>query len=61
MRFAVDICDTLLHQGSFPSGTPGNGVHKVILTVGTALKPPIGELYKKAPCLHQNLPIWESK
>jgi len=23
-------------QGSFPAGTPGNGVHKVILTVGTA-------------------------
>jgi len=23
-------------QGSFPAGTPGNGVPKVILTVGTA-------------------------
>jgi len=28
--FAVDV------QGSFPAGTPGNGVPKVILTVGTA-------------------------
>jgi len=23
-------------QGSFPAGTPGNGVPKVILTMGTA-------------------------
>jgi len=23
-------------QGSFPAGTPGNGIPKVILTVGTA-------------------------
>jgi len=36
-------------QGSFPAGTPGNGVPKVILTVGTALKPALGELYKKHP------------
>jgi len=34
-------------QGSFPAGTPGNGVPKVILTVGTA--PALGELYKKHP------------
>ena len=36
-------------QGSFPAGTPGNGVPKVILTVGTAFKPALGELYKKLP------------
>jgi len=34
-------------QGSFPAGTPGNGVPKVILTMGTAFKPALGELYKK--------------
>ena len=34
-------------QGSFPVGTPGNSVPKVILTVGTAFKPALGELYKK--------------
>ena len=33
-------------QGSFTRGTPGNGVPKVILTVGTAFKPALGELYK---------------
>jgi len=37
-------------QGSFPVGTPaGNGVPKVVLTVGTAFKPALGELYKKHP------------
>jgi len=36
-------------QGSFPVGTPGNGVPEVILTVGTAFKPALGELYKKHP------------
>jgi len=36
-------------QRSFPAGTPGNGVPKVILTVGTAFKPALGELYKKHP------------
>jgi len=33
-------------QGSFPAGTPGNGVPKVILAVGMAFKPALGELYK---------------
>jgi len=36
-------------QGSFPAGTPGNGVPEVILTVGSAFKPALGELYKKHP------------
>jgi len=36
-------------QGSFPARTPGNGFSKVILTVGTAFKPALGELYKKHP------------
>ena len=36
-------------QGSFPAGTPGNGVPKVILTVGTVSKSALGELYKKHP------------
>ena len=36
-------------QGSFPAGTPGNGVPKVILTVGRPFKPAVGELYKKLP------------
>jgi len=36
-------------QESFPAGTPGNGVPRVILTVGTAFKPALGELYKKHP------------
>jgi len=36
-------------QGSFPAWTPGNGVPKVILTVGTTFKPALGELYKKHP------------
>jgi len=36
-------------QGSFPVGTPGNGVPKVTLTVGTAFKPALGELHKKHP------------
>jgi len=36
-------------QGSFPAGTPSNSVPKVILTVGTAFKPALGELYKKHP------------
>jgi len=31
----TNICDVTYHQGSFPAGTPGNGVPKVILTVGT--------------------------
>ena len=44
-------------QGSFPARAPGNGVPKVILTVGTAFKPALGELYKKTPSLHQNSPI----
>ena len=37
-------------QGSFPAGTPGNGVPKVILTMGTAFPgthTALGELYKK--------------
>ena len=34
-------------QGSYSAGTPGNGIPKVILTVGTAFKPAVGELYKK--------------
>jgi len=34
------------NQGSFPAGMPGNGVPKVTLTVGTAFKPALGELYK---------------
>jgi len=33
-------------QGSFPAGTPGNRVPKVILTVGTAFKPALGELWQ---------------
>jgi len=36
-------------QGSFPAGTPGNGVPKVILTVATAFKPALCEMYKKHP------------
>ena len=36
-------------QGSFPAGTLGNGVPKVILTVGTAFKPALDDLYKKHP------------
>jgi len=32
-------------QGSFSAGTPGNDVPKVILTVQTAFKPALGELY----------------
>jgi len=35
-----------VYQGSFPAGTPGNGVPKVILTAGTAFKPALGELTK---------------
>ena len=44
-------------QGSFPAGMPGNGVPKVILTVGTAFKPALGELYKKLPVYTKNSPI----
>jgi len=36
-------------RGSFPAGTPGNGVPKVILTVGTAWTPTLGDLYKNHP------------
>ena len=36
--------DTNCIQGSFPAGTPENGVPKLILTVGTAFKPALGEL-----------------
>jgi len=38
-----------IDQASFPSGTPGNGVPKIILTVATAFKPALGELYKRHP------------
>ena len=31
-------------MGSFPAGAPGNGVPKVILTVGTAFKTALGEI-----------------
>jgi len=46
----LQSCNKLVYtQGSFPAGTPGNGVPKVILTVGMTLKPALGELYKKHP------------
>jgi len=35
LRLASTIAMQFM-QGSFPAGTPGNGVPKVILTVGTA-------------------------
>jgi len=55
----------LLLQGSFPEGTPGNGVPKVILTVGTAFLPrnaktSLGELYKSTPSAPK-FPIWDPK
>ena len=37
--FALKVTLESVRQGSFPAGTPGNGVPKVILTVGTAFKP----------------------
>ena len=37
------------NQGSFPAGTPGNGVPKVILTVGTAFP---GTQYSVSHLLH---------
>jgi len=48
-------------QGWFPAGTPGIGVLKVILTVGTALKPALGGLYKKHPVCTKKSPIWDPK
>jgi len=45
------------NQGSFPAGKPGNGVRKVILTVGTTFKTALGELYKKQSVLPVFVPF----
>jgi len=48
---------TDIPQGSFPAGMHGNGVSKVILTVGTTFRWTV----QKAAHLQQNSPIWKSK
>ena len=53
-QIAISSCQSLLQslgdtQGWFSAGTPGNGVPKVILTLGTTFKPALDGLYKKHP------------